>query len=91
MNMFFEKKKNLFSNLLPKIGVEFLHASSARLFSTKFKSVQDWIWAPDRVSRWTEFGVDCIFVKQSASISLVPTWRAPLLQEERFQLECASF
>ena len=26
------------------------------------------------LERWTEFGVDCIFVKQSASISLVPTW-----------------
>ena len=26
------------------------------------------------LDRWTEFGVDCHFVKQSASISLVPTW-----------------
>ena len=26
------------------------------------------------LERWTEFGVDCMFVKQSVSISLVHTW-----------------
>ena len=49
--------------------------------------------------RWTEFGVDCTFVTQSASISLVLShlekshfWpRAPLLQEERFQLDVSRF
>ena len=57
-----------------KISVEFQHSSSARSFRQSVNLFKTGFDVQSESREMDRIGVDCIFVEQSASISLLTTW-----------------